>query len=168
MNSILRFETLLPVGLLVVQTFVLLFICIFVLRKLKILKTPYAGLEYSQLILASAFLFGVFFISTAGTGALFQVFKIFQNAGSKLFSNTVSKFGQFFLVILFFEFLFGLVSFFIIKLLFGFKNSLREIEEGNIPSAVLMAVITVSVAVVFQFSTKQIIDFIVPVYINFR
>src|SRR5215207_1859017 len=122
MNSIFSVENLLPALLLVIQAFMLFFICLFVLRKLKILTFPYAGLEYSQLILASAFLFGVFFISTADSGGLFQAFKTFQNMHSKLFSNITSKFGQFFLVIVFLEFLFGAFCFFIIKLLFGFKN----------------------------------------------
>jgi hypothetical protein len=168
MNTIFRFDTLLPIALLTLQTFALLFSCMFVLKKLKILKTPYAGMEYSELIIVSAFLFGVFFISTADIGGLFQAFKTFQNIGTRIFSTTFSKFGQFFLVLLFFEILFGLVSAFVIKVLFGFKSSLKEIEEGNIPSAVFMAVIIISFAIVFQFSAKGIIEYIIPKYLNFR
>jgi uncharacterized membrane protein len=89
MNSIFRLEILLPVLLLVLQAFILLFLCLFVLRRLKIVKTPYAGMDYSQVIIAAAFLFGVFFISTSDTGALFQAFKTFQNAASTIFWNTV-------------------------------------------------------------------------------
>jgi hypothetical protein len=168
MNTILRFEMLIPILLLVMQSFVLLFIGLFILRRLKLLKLPYAGMEYSQLIVTASILFGVFFISTADTGGLFQTFKTFQNANSKVFSNTFYKFSQFFLVVFFFEILFGLISFFIIKLLLGFKGTLKEIEEGNIPASVLMGVIIICFAIILQHSGREVIDYITPKYLNFK
>ena len=168
MNSILHFETLLPIALLILQTLVLFFVVFLVLKRFGILKAPYAGLEYSQVILASVCLFAVFFISTADIGALFQAFKTFQNAGTKVLSSTYSKFIQFFLVILFFEIMLWLTGFLIIKVMYRFKNSLKEIKEGNIPAAILMSVVVISLGVVFQYSAREIIEYIIPRYINFR
>jgi hypothetical protein len=168
MQSILNFQLLIPISLLVLQTFILLFIEVAVLRRFKILKLPYAGMEYSNLIIVAILLFGVFFISTADIGALFQSFKTFQNARENIFSNTFYKFSQFFLVIFFFQILFALISFFIIRLLLGFKNSIKELEEGNIPGSILMAVIILSFAIIFQFCAKEVIEYITPQYLNFR
>jgi hypothetical protein len=168
MHSILNFDILLPIGLLLLQAFLLLFICIFVLRRIRLLKIPYGGMEYSEVIVAAMFLFSVFFISTANIEGLFQAFKTFQNQQENVFSNTFSKFSQFFLVILLFELLFGIVSFFIIRILLGFKSSFREIQEGSIPSAILTGVLLISFAVLLQFSAKEVIQYITPQYLNFR
>src|ERR1700712_4758237 len=130
MNSILHFTVLLPIALLVLQAFVFLFICTTFLKRFKLIKVPYAGMEYSHLIVAAAFLFSVLFISTADIAGLFQAFKTFENANGSVLSNTFYKFSQFFLALLFFQILFGLVSAFIIKLLLGFKKPINEIEEG--------------------------------------
>lgn len=164
----LHFTVLLPIGLLVLQTFIFLFICTTVLKRLKLLRAPYAGMEYSQLIVAAAFLFSTFYISTADIAGLFQAFKTFENAKENLFANTFYKFSQFFLAALFFEILFALVSIFIIKLSLGFRNPIKEIEEGNIPAAILMAVIIISFAIVFQFCAREVIVYITPQYLDFR
>lgn len=168
MHSILNFDILLPISLLLLQSFLLLFICIFVLRRIRLLKTPYGGMEYSEVIVAAMFLFSIFFISTANIEGLFQAFKTFQNQQENVFSNTFSKFSQFFLVVLLFELLFGLVSFFIIRILLGFKNSFREIQDGSIPSAILTGVLLISFALLMQFSAKEVIQYITPQYLNFR
>lgn len=168
MRSVLNFDILLPIGFLLLQAFLLLFMGMTVLRRFKILKTPYAGMEYSEVIIGAALLFCIFFISLANIEGLFQTFKTYQNQGNNVFSNTFSKFSQFFLVVLFFELLFAMTSFFVIKLLLGFKNTLKEIEEGNIPSAILIGVILIGFSVVFQISAKQVIEYITPQYLNFR
>lgn len=168
MRTILRFDILLPIGLLLLQALLLLFICVVVLRRIKLLKSPYSGIEYSEATLASMFLFSVFFISTANIEGMFQAFKTFQNQGQNVFSNTFSKFSQFFLVILLFEILFGIVSVFVVKLVLGFKNSLKQIEEGNIPSAIITGVIAISFALVLQFAAKEVVGYITPQYLNFR
>jgi hypothetical protein len=167
MNTLFRTDLLLPVALLLVQAVVLLFIFIWVLRKLKILRTPFAGMEYSQVMVAAAFLFGAFFIATADSSSLFQTFKTLQNAGQKT-SSGLTKFNQFFLVIVFFEALLTLISFFASKLLLGLKNTAKEIEEGNIPVSILLSVIIVGFAIILQVCAKEIIEYITPHYINIR
>ena len=125
-------------------------------------------MEYSQIIVAAAFLFGVFFIGTGDSAGLFQAFKTFQNANKAVFSDTFSKFSNFFLVILFFEMLFALLSFFTVGILLGFKKPMKEIEEGNIPTAILAAASIIGFAIVMQFCAKEVIMLITPQYISFR
>lgn len=166
MTSILSFNFVLPIGLLLLQAFILLLISTSVLKKLKLLRTPYAGMEYSQIIVAATFLFGVFLISTADTSGLFQAFKTFQNAKQDLWSNTFMKFSQFFLVILFFQVIFVLASFLLCKLLLGYKNTFQEIDEGNVPASILTSVVLLCFSMVLQVAAKETIDYITPKYLN--
>lgn len=168
MRSVLNFEILLPIGLLLLQALMLLFISVVVLRRVKLLKSPYSGMEYSEVILAGMLFFSVFFISTANIEGLFQAFKTFQNQGRNVLTNTFSKFSQFFLVVLLLELLFGIVSVFIIKFVLGIKNSLKQIEEGNIPSAIITGVLLISFALIIYYAAKEVIGYITPQYLNFR
>jgi hypothetical protein len=168
MNSIFRLEVLLPISLLIIQAFILLLIFITILKRINILKTPYAGMEYSQLIVTSAFLFGIFFIATADTEATFQAFKTFQNAGEKTFSSTFNKFSQFFLVVIFFEMIFSLISLLVAYLFLGLKNPKKEIAEGNIPACILFGITIIGFAIVLQYSAKELVQYITPQYLNFR
>jgi hypothetical protein len=167
MTSILRFEMLIPILLIILQEFVLLFGSITVLKRLKFLKTPYAGMEYSQLLIGAAFILGVFLISTGSTAGVFQSFKSFQNGSEGVLANTFSKFSQFFMIVLLFEVLFFLVGILSIKLFAGFGKS-NQVEQGNIPTSVLVAIILIGFSIVFQLCTGEIVDYITPKYINFR
>lgn len=166
MKSIFNPEILLPIGLLLLQTFFFFFLCLFLLRRSKIVKMPLAGLEYSNVIVASAILFGLFYISTADIQGLFQSYKTYQNLGQDLVSNTFSKFSQFFLVIFFLECLYGIIAFGVIKLLLSFKNSLQEIQEGNIPGSIFMAIIIVSVSMLLQDMGKEMMTYLTPQFVN--
>jgi len=157
MNSILKFELLIPISLLVLQTMILIFLSFSVLKRLKILKVPFSGLEYSQVTVASAILLGILLISMADIAALFQSFKTYQNTKANIFSGTFLKFSQFFMLILFFEILFALLCAFVIKLVLGFKNSIKEIEEGNLPAAILMSVILICTSMILQLCAKDLI-----------
>lgn len=168
MSSIFRVEILLPISLLLMQAFTILLIFVAILKKINILKSPYAGMEYSQLVVASAFLFGIFFIATADTAATFQAFKAFQNAREKIFSNTFNKFSQFFLVIIFFEIIFSFICLLVAYLFLGLKNPKKEIAEGNIPACILLGFTIIGFAIVLQFSAKELIQYITPQYLNFR
>jgi sterol desaturase/sphingolipid hydroxylase (fatty acid hydroxylase superfamily) len=168
MKSILNFDVLIPIGLEVIQALLLLFSCITLLRKFRLLKLPYAGMEYSEIAFACFLLFSVFFISTANIEGLFQAYKTFENQQEQVFSNTFYKFSQFFLVILLFEFLFVFIAFAVTKVLLGFKNTYKEIQEGNLPSAIIIGVIFLGFAIILQYSAKQIIEYITPQYLNFR
>jgi hypothetical protein len=168
MNAIFHLGTLLPICLLIIQGFIFLLVFTSILKRFNILKIPYAGIEYSQLIVASSFLFGMFFITTASIEGTFQAFKTFQNDGARLFVNTVNKFSQFFLVILLFEIIFALTSLFVAHFFFGIKKVKQELDEGNIPASVLVGIIVIGFSLILQFSAKEVIQYITPQYINFR
>ena len=168
MTSLLKPELLLPILLLLVQAFILVYISMVVLKKLKVLKAPYGGMEYSQVILASSFIFSVMFISTASITGVFQSFKLFQNAGGSLVANIISKFSQFFLIIVFFELLFTLVFLLVSRFLIVGKKTYIEVEGGNVPVSILLAIVTLAFGIVLRYSAVEIIEYITPQYIYFR
>ncbi|MEJ0105519.1 MAG: hypothetical protein WDO19_24455 [Bacteroidota bacterium] len=167
MNTIIQPQIIVPILLLLLQSIVLLFVSVTILRSLKILKVPYAGMEYSQIILASAFIFGILFISSAGVPALFQSFKIFQNRGTDVIANTFSKFSQFFLIIVFFEIIYSMIFLFLSAIFTGNKK-FKDVEEGNIPVSLLVSAITISFAILIKLIGAEIVEWFIPEYISIR
>jgi type III secretory pathway component EscS len=168
MQTLLSFSTLLPIAILLLQAFIILFLSIVILKKLRLLKTPYAGMEYSQVIVAAAIIFGAFYISLSDIPSLFQAYKTYANQQEHIFNNTFSKFSQFFLVVLLFEILFVLVVYAVTKIILGARYSLKEMEDGNLPVSILLAVIITAFALVLHYGCKELVDFITPKFISFR
>ena len=168
MKSILNFQFLLPIGVLLLQMFISLFICIAILRKMCIVKKPLGGLEYSHAIFASITIFSVFLISTASAPAMFQTFKAYQNQRNPEWQLYFSKSGEFFLVILFFEVLLGLMILLFTKTVLSIGNGIKEIQEGSIPSALVTSGIVLGFAIVLRVMAAEVLEYITPQYINFR
>lgn len=168
MKELLSFDILLPVVITLIQVFLLLFICLSVLRKIKIIKMPYAGMEYSQAIFAGTILFAVLFLSTAGIPSIFQSFKTYQNQEIQLLRPIFSKSGQVLLVILFFQILLGALIYLASKVLFGMGKGLQEIEEGNIPFSIFISVMVLGFSIVLQFMAKEMMEYITPHFLDFR
>jgi hypothetical protein len=168
MKSILNPSLLLPIGLLLLQTIFFFFICVYVLRRARIIQFPLAGLEYSNVIVAGSVLFGVFYITTADIQGLFQAYKTYHNLGEGFGQNTFIKFGEYYMVLLFLEVLYAIIGFGIIKLLLGYKNSVQEIQNGNIPGSILMAVLLLSISLLLQRAGEEIVIYLTPQYITIR
>lgn len=88
MNSTLNVQLVFPIVLLIIQTYILLFGSVFLMRRLGILKIPFSDLEVSQVIVASAVLVSIFYISTADYSPLLQSFKTFLNGKVNVHSLT--------------------------------------------------------------------------------
>lgn len=168
MESIFNVNLLLPIGLILMQTLFFFFLCLFLLRRAHIIRLPIAGMEYSGVIVAGAVLFGLFYITTADIQGLFQAYKTYQNRGEDVAANIFSKFSQYFLVILFLGALYGVIAFGIVRLLLGFKSSVQEIQAGNIPGSILMAVLIICVSILLQRTGEEIMTYLTPQFVNFR
>jgi amino acid transporter len=165
MKPILDVYNLLPVLLLVLQTFIFLVSSMVVLRYLKLLQLPYAGMSYSKLLVAVVVLFSLMIISFSDVEAVIQTTKSFRNYGGDFYRNLFIKFSQFILVIVLTGFLFALLCFSAIRLIPGLRQS-SETEE-DIPIAVLRSSIILIIAILLYGCTKEIIHIITPKYINF-
>lgn len=168
MKSVFTLQSLLPIGLLLLQTVFFFLVSIYLLYRFKIIKRPLAGLEYSNVIVASAILFGMFYTTTADIQGVLQAFKTYQNSGQPLPLATFTKFSQFFLVVLSLVILYGGLVFLVVRLLLGFKSSIQEIQDGNIPGSILMAVIIISLGILFQRVGEEMMTYLTPQYVNLR
>lgn len=168
MKAILNFEFLMPIGILLLQVFMILYLCILVLRKIGIVKQPLGGLEYSHAIFAGVIIFSTLLISTASAPAMFQTFKTYQNQSGSIWQPYLSKSGQFFLVVSFFELLLGLVILLFSKTFLSFGNGVKEILEGSIPSALIASCIVLGFAIALRFMASEAMEYITPQYVNFR
>lgn len=159
---------LLPVVFLLLQSFLVLFICVTVLRRFKIIKLPFGGVEYSEAIFACSIVVAAFLVSTASVPALFQAFKVFQNQDAAIFPALSAKAGQFFLVVLFFELLLLLVSFLLSSVFSWMGSGTTEIAAGNIPVSLVTSAMVIGFAIVLKKMAAEMIEYIVPHYLNFR
>lgn len=165
MKSILSIYDLLPALLLVLQTLIFLLSTIAVLRYLKLLQLPYAGMSYSKVLIASVILLSVMIISFADVVGVVQAVKTFHNYDEGFYRNLFVKFSQFVLIIVLTECLFGLLCFISIKTIPGFRQS--SATEDDMPGAILQAVVILIMAILLYACAKEIIESITPKYINF-
>jgi len=161
-------QLLFPVFLLVIQTYVLLFGALYLMRRIGVLGVSYIELEVSQVIVASALLMSIFYISTADYGPLLQSFKSFLNRRENVYSLTFYRFGQYFLNILATEIVFIGLTLLNMKIFLGLKSGFLEIRNGNIPASLLIAAVVISFGILSQFLASEIINYLTPRVIIFN
>lgn len=164
MKSILNIYDFLPIALLVLQTFVLLLTTVWVLRYLKILQLPYAGMLYSKVVITAVILFSVMIISFADIEGVFQSVKTFHNYGDGFYKNVFTRLSQFIFIIVLAVCLFGLLCFIAIKMIPGFKQTANE---DDIAVAILKALIILIIGILLYACAKTIIETMTPKYVNF-
>ncbi len=64
--------------LIIVQTYLLVYFSLILLRGIKLLKRPYSGMEYSESLLVAIILLGVVSLSTTNVSGLFQTVRFFS------------------------------------------------------------------------------------------
>src|SRR5438128_771375 len=121
MNPTFTAQLLFPVALLIIQTYILLFGTLYLMRRMRIITTAIADMEISHVIVAGAFMFGVFLISTADYAPLLQTFKIYSTNNDAVYSATFYRFGQFFLDVFAAEVMFVLLTWLNVKIFLGGK-----------------------------------------------
>lgn len=165
MNAVLNLYSFLPALMLCLQAFIFLAGTIMLLRFVKILQLPYAGMDYAGTVKAAAILLSVMIISFSDITAVIQTVKVFHNYGDNFYSNLFIKFSQFILIVFLTICIFELCVFFAIRVIPGLRQSTTT--EGDIPGAVLQAIIMLVIAVYLHVCAKEIIETITPKYINF-
>lgn len=168
MNTIFSVQQLLPVVISLVRLFIFIFLVIIMLRKLNILRLPYGGMEYGEVIFVSSIIFATFLIATADTSAIFQAYKNLNNKGQDLLKPLLIKVGLFSIVILFFILLLGLMAFLFSVLFRKTNNTSEKPINENIPFSILLAVIMIGFGIAFQVMTKEMIEPFIPRHFNFR
>ena len=156
-----------PLVWILLQSYLILFIIIFFLRRFRILKTPVSGMEYSQVAAAMGLLLGGIFISTGDISSIFQSAKILQNGTGNVFQNMLSKYSEYFLMLI------AVMSAYLTLGILNNRIFFRETkkdgsDESNLPLGVLVAAINLGLSVVCWFCFKELAETFTPVFVNFR
>jgi len=166
MKPLLDAAIVLPIVFLLLELLAILGICFIILSKAKVLNQPLAGMEYSQAIFAASIVFAVVLVATIPVTAMMQTYKTFSAQGVSVFTPLLTKAGQYFLVVLFFEVILLVMLTIIIRSFQFTAKAMTEIRTGNIPLSILLGVVIIAIGMVVLVIGKEMIDWIVPKYVN--
>lgn len=162
----LQADILIPILSIFLQTMLLLFIALFILKKMAILKLPYAGMGYGDSIVTAVFLFSVLYISTASIAAIIQAYKGYSAAGVPVVGGMFTKFSQFFMIVFVAEILFVQLTVIAIRSL-GIRLK-KKFTEDNIPLALLASAIMIPIAIMIKQIASEVSEYFIPQFIEFR
>lgn len=149
--------------LMVIQTYLLIYFSLLVLRQLKLLKRPYGGMDYSESLPAAIILLGVLVISSSDSAGIFQAARFYGDTNNAIGESLFLFFARSFLIVFFFSAVFVILNFLNIRFLFR-----RHFQEPVLPVSMILCAITAGMAIICWFSCKEIIDNMTPRLINFQ
>lgn len=171
MQSPLHVDILLPVSYILIGTFALMIVFLWLLRRLNVVKTPYGAMEWSRLVFVASVLFGIAFCASSMVEPVFHTYKILKSQQvnfSGLVSQSFGKFSQFFLLIFISDLVYMLVVLVVIQTFPGQKSVKNEIITGNIPVAALISSVIIGLAIIFKLADDQILSMLTPYVIDFH
>ncbi|MCF3110254.1 hypothetical protein LL912_15830 [Niabella sp. CC-SYL272] len=163
MNNFLPAHMVFALLVLLFQTYILFYITLFLMRRLKMLKLPYNGMDHAELLIAVTVILGVMFLSVANAPGLFQAAGSFSDRYPSIGKPLLLYVLRFFIVILLFSSLYIVLSFVNLRVLFR-----RYYPEPGMTVSLLIATVTIGIALVCWFTCGAIIDQMTPQFINFR
>lgn len=157
-----------PIALLVSQTALLLLLCWFLFRKIKLIRYPIAGMENGEALVSAALILGVLLLSGADAAGLLRSYRTFASLGDDMYYNTLVQFSRTFLVVLLGVLVYGALCAVAINSIGGQRFVFTQLREGNLPLGILLAGIVLGLAVCVSVIVGECIDWMTPVYIDFR
>ncbi len=149
--------------LLLFQTYILFYSTLFLLRRLKMMKRPYNGMDHAELLVAAVVLSGVLFLASANAPALFQAAKSYSDMDLSTGKLLLLYFIRSFTVILFFSGLYIILGFVHFRILFR-----KYYPSPGTAISILITIVTIGIALVCWFTCREILDYITPRFITFR
>src|ERR1700754_1272433 len=162
-------KTLFPVyigvtfSLLIVQTYLLVYIALSLLRRIKLLKLPYSGMEYSESLRAAIIILGVLLMSSVNAPGIFQAAKSYGDSYASAGAPFLLFFVRSFLIILSFSLVFIFLNFLNIRFLFQ-----EDYRETSLSVSILFCAIAIGFAVACWFTCKEVVDNMTPRYITLQ
>lgn len=163
MNTILPGHLALTCLLSIMQIYLLVYAVLSFMRRIKLLKRPYSGMDYAESVHAAGIILGAVIISSASVPSLFQAVQYFANGTPFKTDMFLYFFARSFMAILFFSLLLTALSFLHNRFLFH-DNYLNP----SLPVAMILTSISLALAVVCWFACHEIIDSFTPKSISFQ
>lgn len=171
MNSFITPDILFPILLALVGLFVIVSIVFWFLRQRKILRAPFNGMEWSEILWIAIFILGVICISSSYVNPTLQTFRTFkaqQQSFAEAARTTFPYFTQYFLIVFIIIIIYTFLTLLLIRFFPGEKNVKGEIQTGNISLSILLSASVLGFAMFCYFISSNILDALTPVVINFR
>jgi hypothetical protein len=148
--------------LLVIQTYLLIYVTLLLFRRLKLMKRPYGGMDYSESLPAAVILLGVLLISSGDVSGVYQAAKSYGGGNTFIGEPFLLFFARSFMITLIFSLLFIVLNFLNIRFLFR-----GHFREPSLTVSIILCAIIVGFASVCWLTCKEVIDNITPRVINF-
>ncbi|RFM26562.1 hypothetical protein [Deminuibacter soli] len=163
MKTFLPTHIIFTFPLLIVQSYLVIYVSLLLLRRMKLLKRPYSGMNDAETLPAAFILLGVLIISSANAPALFQAVKSFGETYTSITEPFLLFYARSFLVTLFTSLLFIALNFVNLRFLFR-----ADYPVPNLPVNLLICAIGVGFAIICWYTCREVLDNMTPQYINFR
>lgn len=149
--------------LLIVQTYLLIYVALLLMRGAKLLKRPYSGMEYSESLLAAIILLGVVSLSATNATGLFQAVRFYSEGDFALGKASYLFFARTFMIIMFFCLTLIGLTYLNVRLLFSGSP-----QSPNLSINLFHSAIAVGLAIICWLTARELIDNMVPKIINFQ
>jgi uncharacterized membrane protein len=149
--------------LILVQTYLLVYFALMLMRGTKLLKRPYSGMEYSEALLSAIILLGVVSLSTTNVGGLFQTVRFYSEGDLMLGKASYQFFARTFMIILFFCFTFIGLIYLNRRIFFP-----GQLQSPSISINLLHCSIAIGLAIICWLTASELIGNMVPKIINFQ
>jgi len=164
METLLNLTALLPLAFILLTNLIFVIYAMTLLRMTKILKNPFAGMEYSEATTAASFMFSVLLITSAVTPAILQTYKTYYYSmdNSGWIRLNAIKFGQILLVLIFFHILFIVLIWFGTIVIIGLKKLRDDLSSGNLPLGLLFSAMLIGFAISIRLCCSAAMDELIP------
>lgn len=149
--------------LVLIQSYLLVYFAMFLLRRLKLLKKPYGGMDYSEALPATFVILGVLLVSSGDIPGIVQAAKFFSTGDEPVSEPFLLFFARAFAIVLIFVVFFVILNFMNIRYLFG-----GQFQEPTLVVSILLCAISVGLAAIFWPICREVIDNMTPKYISFQ
>lgn len=149
--------------LILIQTYLLVYFSLLLLRLLKLLKRPYGGMDYAEILPAALILLGVLIISVGNAPGIFQAAKFYADTGTPMTESLLLFFARSFFIVFLFNIFFIALNYLNLRFLFR-----AQYTEPALSVSLLLSAIAIGTSIVFWLCCKEIIDNMTPKFINFQ
>jgi hypothetical protein len=164
METLLNITALLPLVFIILTNLFFVIYAMKLLRMTRILKTPFAGMEYSEATTAACFMLSVLLITSAVIPAIFQTYKTYYYSLDNAYwvKLNVIKFGQILMVLALFQAIFIIFIWFGAIVTIGLKKLRDELSSGNLPLSLLFSAVLIGFAISVRLCCSAAMDELMP------
>lgn len=169
MEVFLKSSLILPTAWLLLQSLLLMYACIFILRRWGLIRMPVAGMEYSQALLAAVLLTCLLALSACTVSVCYDTAQAYSGQPGSFISRCVLRYSLYLLVVLAGCFLLLGLTWLVLRIVLGRGLPADEtVAEGNLPMAILVSGIVLGLALAIGRLMTVVLEDMAPHFVVFN